>query len=184
MTMCAVGLLYLIILYVLFWVVIGIVFRKEITSVFDRDPAATNYLEVLLTYSGLHAIVFYRLAHILLKMRVPFFPRWLSQVGRFFTVRRRLGCNTRFTASSNSSGKNGFCSTSAAPRRWAMDSSGKAAESPEMAMIGISRDCRRSSLIVSSPSRLGMNRSTSARSTGVEWYCRMPSNPSAAKTTS
>ncbi|MDD5428508.1 MAG: serine O-acetyltransferase [Candidatus Omnitrophica bacterium] len=60
-------------------------FRKEIATVFDRDPAATNYLEVLLTYSGLHAIVFYRIAHILRKAGVPFLPRWISQMGRFFT---------------------------------------------------------------------------------------------------
>ena len=72
-------------LYILFWAAIAILFRKEIMSVFERDPAATSYPEVLLTYSGVHAMVFYRTAHILLKMGIPFFPRWLSQVGRFFT---------------------------------------------------------------------------------------------------
>ena len=40
---------------------------------------------LLLTYAGLHAIIFYRVAHALRKSGVPFFPRWLSQVGRFFT---------------------------------------------------------------------------------------------------
>ena len=85
MTMCMFPLLVLAVLYILFWIVVAILFRKEITSVFERDPAATNYLEVLLTYSGLHAIVFYRTAHVLLSMGIPFFPRWLSQLGRFFT---------------------------------------------------------------------------------------------------
>ncbi len=85
MTICISGILGLIILYALFWVIVGIIFRKEILSVFDRDPAATNYLEVLLTYSGVHAIIFYRVAHFLRMAKVPFFPRWLSQVGRFFT---------------------------------------------------------------------------------------------------
>lgn len=82
---CISVLLNLLLLFVLFWMVIAILFRQEIRSVFGRDPAATSYLEVLLTYSGLHAIIFYRIAHALLKMRVPFFPRYISQLGRFFT---------------------------------------------------------------------------------------------------
>ncbi|MFA6142206.1 MAG: serine O-acetyltransferase [Candidatus Omnitrophota bacterium] len=64
---------------------IAILFRQEIKSVFEKDPAATNYIEVLLTYSGLHAVIFYRVSHVLLKMGVPFFPRYISQMGRFFT---------------------------------------------------------------------------------------------------
>ncbi|MCX5678367.1 MAG: serine O-acetyltransferase [Candidatus Omnitrophica bacterium] len=63
----------------------AISFRGEIKAVFDRDPAAVNFLEVLLTYSGLHAIIFYRIAHSLRRFKIPFFPRWLSQVGKFFT---------------------------------------------------------------------------------------------------
>ncbi|MFA5142788.1 MAG: serine O-acetyltransferase [Candidatus Omnitrophota bacterium] len=78
-------LLALVSAYLLFWFFVAVIFRKEILSVFDRDPAATSYLEVLFTYSGLHAMVFYRTAHVLLKMGVPFFPRWVSQLGRFFT---------------------------------------------------------------------------------------------------
>ena len=85
MTICMTMLLILIAAYVLFWVIVAVIFRKDIMSVFERDPAATSYLEVLLTYSGVHAMVFYRTAHILLKMGIPFFPRWLSQLGRFFT---------------------------------------------------------------------------------------------------
>lgn len=85
MTTCIFALLVLIAAYLIFWAFAGIIFRKEIRSVFDRDPAATNYLEVLLTYSGLHAIMFYRVAHMLLKIGIPFFPRWISQLGRFFT---------------------------------------------------------------------------------------------------
>ena len=85
MTTCIFILLSIITLYILFWATIAILFRKEIMSVFERDPAATNYLEVLLTYSGVHAMVFYRTAHILLRMGIPFFPRLLSQIGRFFT---------------------------------------------------------------------------------------------------
>lgn len=71
---------------VLVWIfVILLGFRKEIEAVFDRDPAARTYIEVVLLYSGLHAIVMYRIAHFLLSVRVPFIPRFLSQLARFFT---------------------------------------------------------------------------------------------------
>ena len=79
------SVLNIALIFVAFWALIAISFRKEIDVVFARDPAAVNFLEVLLTYSGLHAIIFYRIAHSLRMMRIPFFPRWLSQVGKFFT---------------------------------------------------------------------------------------------------
>lgn len=75
----------LIVVFAAFWISAALIFKKEIDATFERDPAATSFLEVLLTYSGLHALVFYKIAHRLLKMHIPFFPRWLSQVGRFFT---------------------------------------------------------------------------------------------------
>jgi serine O-acetyltransferase len=74
-----------IIAFTVFWAAIAVLFKKEIDAVFHMDPAAVNYLEVLLTYAGLHAIIFYRIAHTLREAGVPFFPRWLSQVGRFLT---------------------------------------------------------------------------------------------------
>ena len=49
------------------------------------DPAATSKLEVALTYSGFHALLFYRLAHGMWKRRIPFVPRALAQVARFLT---------------------------------------------------------------------------------------------------
>ena len=85
MTICMAVVLALAALYLIFWALVALFFRRELTAIFDRDPAATNYLEVLLTYSGLHAMIFYRTARVLLKMGIPFFPRWLSQLGRFFT---------------------------------------------------------------------------------------------------
>ncbi|MFH0876675.1 MAG: serine O-acetyltransferase EpsC [Candidatus Omnitrophota bacterium] len=71
---------------ILLWIVfLLILFRKEIDAVFDRDPAARSYLEVVLLYSGLHAIVLHRIARALLKTRIPLVPRFLSQLGRFLT---------------------------------------------------------------------------------------------------
>lgn len=85
MATCLNILLILIAASIIFWTLIAVFFRNEIKAAFEHDPAATNYLEVLLTYSGIHAIIFYRIAHALKKTGMPFFPRWLSQIGRFFT---------------------------------------------------------------------------------------------------
>ena len=64
---------------------ISVLFRGEIQATFERDPAATNYLEVLLTYSGLHALIYHRIARRLYLWKLPFFPRWISQVARSLT---------------------------------------------------------------------------------------------------
>jgi serine O-acetyltransferase len=60
-------------------------FKDDIKAVFERDPAAKNILEVF-TYAGLHAIIWYRIAHFLhTKLKIPFLPRLISQLARFFT---------------------------------------------------------------------------------------------------
>ena len=83
--LCVYVIVNILLVFAVFWALIAVFFRKEIDTVFARDPAAVNFLEVLLTYSGLHAVIFYRISHWLRKVGVPFFPRWLSQVGKFFT---------------------------------------------------------------------------------------------------
>ncbi|RBP01939.1 serine O-acetyltransferase [Rossellomorea aquimaris] len=60
-------------------------FKEDIEVVFDQDPAARNYLEVILTYSGLHAIWAHRIAHAFFKRKFFFIARAISQVSRFFT---------------------------------------------------------------------------------------------------
>ncbi|RIW30011.1 serine O-acetyltransferase [Bacillus salacetis] len=59
--------------------------REDIQTVFDQDPAARNALEVILTYSGLHAIWAHRLAHAFYKRKFYFIARVISQISRFFT---------------------------------------------------------------------------------------------------
>jgi len=59
--------------------------RQDLRAVFDRDPAATSTLEVILTYAGFHALLAYRMSHWLYVHHVPFFPRALSQVARILT---------------------------------------------------------------------------------------------------
>ncbi|MDE3077838.1 MAG: serine O-acetyltransferase [Chloroflexota bacterium] len=60
---------------------------REVDSVLERDPAATSRLEVLLTYSGFHAVQIHRVAHWLYRRdhrlaarAVSQFNRWLTQV--------------------------------------------------------------------------------------------------------
>lgn len=59
--------------------------KDDINSVFDRDPAARNTLEIMLTYPGLHAIWWHRLAHWLWQKNARFLARLVSNVSRFLT---------------------------------------------------------------------------------------------------
>jgi serine O-acetyltransferase len=59
--------------------------RKDIESVFERDPAARNWLEILFTYPGLHAIWGHRIAHWLWVHNLKFFGRLVSQLFRGLT---------------------------------------------------------------------------------------------------
>lgn len=59
--------------------------RRDIASVFDRDPAARSVLEVLLCYPGLHAVWGHRLTHWLWLHGLKLLARWLSQLFRGFT---------------------------------------------------------------------------------------------------
>lgn len=59
--------------------------KEDIAVVFEQDPAATSRLEVVLTYSGLHAIWSHRIAHALYKKKLFFLSRLISQISRFFT---------------------------------------------------------------------------------------------------
>jgi serine O-acetyltransferase len=59
--------------------------KEDIEVIFEQDPAARSYMEVILTYSGLHAIWSHRLAHALFKRKFFFMARLISQISRFFT---------------------------------------------------------------------------------------------------
>lgn len=59
--------------------------NEDINSVFDRDPAARNVLEVLFCYPGLHAIWMHRIAHWLWTHGLLFLGRFTSQISRFIT---------------------------------------------------------------------------------------------------
>ena len=65
------------------WIVVS--FRPEIRACFERDPAARNLVEVLLTYAGLHAVIDHRIAHTLHRLGVPVLPRLLMHLSRWMT---------------------------------------------------------------------------------------------------
>lgn len=50
-----------------------------------KDPAAKNYLEILLCYPGVHAIFFHRTSHFLESLGIPVLPRLIAHISRFFT---------------------------------------------------------------------------------------------------
>ncbi|PRY65087.1 serine O-acetyltransferase [Vreelandella songnenensis] len=59
--------------------------REDINSVFDRDPAARNFLEVLTNYPGLHALLIHRCSHWLWKKNLKWLARTLSTFSRWLT---------------------------------------------------------------------------------------------------
>lgn len=66
-------------------VLISVIFFKDIKAAQERDPAAKSFLEIVILYQGLHALVSYRLAHIFYNLHFFFLARFISQVARFFT---------------------------------------------------------------------------------------------------
>ncbi|UVT16877.1 MAG: serine O-acetyltransferase [Nitrospira sp.] len=59
--------------------------KQDLQAIFDRDPAATSKLEVVLTYAGFHALLAYRFSHWLKSHDVPILPRVVSQFARWVT---------------------------------------------------------------------------------------------------
>lgn len=58
---------------------------QDVRAVKERDPAARNSLEVLLLYSGVHAVMLHRPAHWLYNRKMFFTARYISQLARFLT---------------------------------------------------------------------------------------------------
>jgi serine O-acetyltransferase len=59
--------------------------KADFQIIFERDPAARNWLEVILCYPGLQALVLHRFSHWLYNMGLPLIPRILSHIGRALT---------------------------------------------------------------------------------------------------
>ncbi|MCQ2957773.1 MAG: serine O-acetyltransferase [Candidatus Gastranaerophilales bacterium] len=59
--------------------------KEDIQTIYEKDPAATSFLEVLLCYPGFHALFMHRIAHKLNYWKVPLIPRLISHFTRFLT---------------------------------------------------------------------------------------------------
>lgn len=58
---------------------------EDADAILERDPAAISRKEVLMLYSGLHALIFYRVAHLFHEHDHPLIARAISQAAKFFT---------------------------------------------------------------------------------------------------
>ncbi len=59
--------------------------KEDIQCVFERDPAARNWFEVLTCYPGLHALMLYRASHFLWNLGLKWLARFMSTITRLFT---------------------------------------------------------------------------------------------------
>ena len=59
--------------------------REDVRSIRERDPAARSGVEVLLLYSGLHAVIAYRISHWFFRHHLFFIARLISQYAKFRT---------------------------------------------------------------------------------------------------
>ncbi|MCX5712418.1 MAG: serine O-acetyltransferase [Candidatus Omnitrophica bacterium] len=63
----------------------SVFFFQEIKAAQKKDPASRSFLEIVLFYQGLHALVSYRVAHFFYEIRFYFIARFISQIARFIT---------------------------------------------------------------------------------------------------
>jgi serine O-acetyltransferase len=59
--------------------------REDVAAVFESDPAARSYFEVLIFYPGLQAVWAHHLSHWLWRHGLRLLARFVSQLARFFT---------------------------------------------------------------------------------------------------
>jgi len=59
--------------------------KEDIECVFDRDPAARTFFEVLTTYPGVHAVLLHRVSHSLWNHGFKWLARFLSTIARWVT---------------------------------------------------------------------------------------------------
>jgi serine O-acetyltransferase len=59
--------------------------KSDLSIVFDRDPAARSYIEIITTYPGVHAILFHRLAHLFWRVKLYWVARATSYLSRIIT---------------------------------------------------------------------------------------------------
>lgn len=58
---------------------------KDAKNIKQKDPAVKSIIEVIFLYSGFHALIFHRIAHVFYKIKLFFIARLISQISRFIT---------------------------------------------------------------------------------------------------
>lgn len=58
---------------------------KDIKAIKAKDPAAPSCVGIFFLYPGVHALLWYRVAHALWKCHLKFLARLISQITRMFT---------------------------------------------------------------------------------------------------
>ncbi|MBM3243639.1 MAG: serine O-acetyltransferase [Candidatus Omnitrophica bacterium] len=83
---CIIQIILIIIALILIKLtVISLFFYQDIRSAQKKDPAAKSFIEILLLYQGIHALISYRIAHLFYKAGIFFIARYISQLTRFAT---------------------------------------------------------------------------------------------------
>ena len=59
--------------------------KADIVAAKNRDPAARSYLEIILTYSGFHALFFHRICHLLWSLNLKLISRFIANFSRIIT---------------------------------------------------------------------------------------------------
>lgn len=78
-------ILFLIAVFLLKVLLISVFFYGDIRAAQKKDPAAKTFLEVVILYQGLRALVAHRVAHLFYKAGMYFTARLISQLSRFAT---------------------------------------------------------------------------------------------------
>jgi len=59
--------------------------REDVNCVFDRDPAARSFFEVVTCYPGVHALLLHRMGHALWNFGWRWLARFISSFSRWLT---------------------------------------------------------------------------------------------------
>lgn len=59
--------------------------RELIKAYQSKDPSAHSWIEIVLLYPGIRALFFHRIAHSLYRLKIPFFPRLISEFSRWIS---------------------------------------------------------------------------------------------------
>jgi serine O-acetyltransferase len=62
--------------------------KKDVDAAYKGDPAARTYTEIIRSYPGFSAILIQRVAHVLYELKVPSYPRELTEI-----IHSMTGCD-------------------------------------------------------------------------------------------